>query len=158
MCAFIVFVFWLEDNNWWVSSGHGDGNNRKKKQCNWWCAACGGQYDWRACCTARTVRQSDQLAEALQKDGDSQVENIVTGRNGNSHVVILQTFTLDVCRAICNLLVWFRFPIMSGYNTTIPQVLGIVWRGANGATTMICVVSGKRTPVLVTLQETIQDV
>ena len=20
---------------------------RKKKQCNWWCAACGGQYDWK---------------------------------------------------------------------------------------------------------------
>ena len=28
--------------------GHGDGNNRKKKHCNWWCAACGGQYEWRA--------------------------------------------------------------------------------------------------------------
>ena len=27
---------------------HGDGNNRKKKQCIWWCAACGGQYEWRA--------------------------------------------------------------------------------------------------------------
>ena len=25
--------------------GHGDVN--KKKQCNWWCAACVGQYDWR---------------------------------------------------------------------------------------------------------------
>ena len=21
---------------------------RKKKHCNWWCAACGGQYEWRA--------------------------------------------------------------------------------------------------------------
>ena len=29
------------------SSGHGDVNNRKKK-CSWWCAACGGQFDWRA--------------------------------------------------------------------------------------------------------------
>ena len=29
-------------------TGHDDGNNRKKKQCSWWCAACGGQYDWRA--------------------------------------------------------------------------------------------------------------
>ena len=25
-----------------VSSGHGDGNMKKKRQCNWWCAACGG--------------------------------------------------------------------------------------------------------------------
>ena len=33
----------LEHYIW--SSGHGDGNHRKKKQCIWWCAACGGQYD-----------------------------------------------------------------------------------------------------------------
>ena len=32
----------LEDYIWCVSSGHG------KKQCNWWCAACGGQCDGRA--------------------------------------------------------------------------------------------------------------
>ena len=38
----------LEEYIWWVSSGHGDGNNREKKQCSWWCAACGSQYDWRA--------------------------------------------------------------------------------------------------------------
>ena len=31
-----------------MSSRHGDGNNRKKKHCSWWCAASGGQYDWRA--------------------------------------------------------------------------------------------------------------
>ena len=30
------------------STGHGDGKNRKKKHCNWWCAACGGHYEWRA--------------------------------------------------------------------------------------------------------------
>ena len=40
--------FPLEDYIWWVSTGHGDGNNRKKTNCNWWCAACGGQYEWRA--------------------------------------------------------------------------------------------------------------
>ena len=40
--------FPLDDNTWWVSTGHGDGNNRKKKHCNWWCAARGGQYEWRA--------------------------------------------------------------------------------------------------------------
>ena len=33
--------FTLEDYIWWVSSGHGDRSNRKKKHCNWWCAACG---------------------------------------------------------------------------------------------------------------------
>ena len=33
---------------WWVSSGHGDSNKKNKKQCNLWCAACGGQYDWKA--------------------------------------------------------------------------------------------------------------
>ena len=37
--------FPLEDYIWWVSTGHGDGNNRKKKHCNWWCAACGGKYE-----------------------------------------------------------------------------------------------------------------
>ena len=34
---------------WWVSSGHGHGSNRKKKHCNWWwCAACGGHFEWGA--------------------------------------------------------------------------------------------------------------
>ena len=36
----------LKDYTWWISSGHGDVNN-KKKQCNKWHAACGDQYDWR---------------------------------------------------------------------------------------------------------------
>ena len=31
---------------WWVSAKHGK-KQSKKKQCNWWCAACGGQNDWR---------------------------------------------------------------------------------------------------------------
>ena len=31
---------------WWVSTEHGD--NRKKKHCSWWCAVCGGKYEWRA--------------------------------------------------------------------------------------------------------------
>ena len=31
-----------------VSTGHGNDNKKKNKQCNWWCAACGGQYDGRA--------------------------------------------------------------------------------------------------------------
>ena len=38
--------FPLEDCVWWVSTGHGD--SRKKKHCSWWCAVCGGRYEWRA--------------------------------------------------------------------------------------------------------------
>ena len=37
----------LEDYIWWVSTGHGGSSNKRKKRCNWWCAACGGQYDRR---------------------------------------------------------------------------------------------------------------
>ena len=40
--------FLLEDYIWSVSRGHGDGNNGKKKHCSWWCAVCGGKYEWRA--------------------------------------------------------------------------------------------------------------
>ena len=38
--------FSLEDYIWWVSTGHGD--SRKKNHCSWWCAVCGGKYEWRA--------------------------------------------------------------------------------------------------------------
>ena len=37
----------LEDYIWCVSTGHGDSSKKKKRQCNWWCAACGCQYDRR---------------------------------------------------------------------------------------------------------------
>ena len=40
--------FPLDEYIWWASTGHGDGNNRKKKHCNWYCATCGGQYERRA--------------------------------------------------------------------------------------------------------------
>ena len=40
--------FPLADQIRWVPCGHGDGTNRKEKQCSWWCAAGGGQYEWRA--------------------------------------------------------------------------------------------------------------
>ena len=39
------WVFPLEDYVWWVSLGHRDKSKKKKKQCNWWCAACGVQND-----------------------------------------------------------------------------------------------------------------
>ena len=32
--------FPLKDYMWWVSAG--------KKHCSWWCAICGGKYEWRA--------------------------------------------------------------------------------------------------------------
>ena len=48
MSARIATVFLLEDYVWWVSTGHGDGSNRKKMHCSWWCAVCGGKYEWRA--------------------------------------------------------------------------------------------------------------
>ena len=79
-------------------SGHAE------KQCNWWCAACGGQHDSRApnrvlllhdtvdpreakvfrahAAAKRNVRQVDQPLKLLttqQKDGDSPVENTPYG-------------------------------------------------------------------------------
>ena len=56
--------FPFEDYIWWVSSGHGDGN-RKKEQCNSWCAACGGQYDWRA--PNRVLVMQDSVGFERQK-------------------------------------------------------------------------------------------
>ena len=40
--------FPLEDYIWWVSTGHGDGGNRKRRHCSWWCVVSGGKYEWRA--------------------------------------------------------------------------------------------------------------
>ena len=67
-------------------------------QCNWWCAACGGQYEWRAPNRildtqdsvdpreARVFRaHAANLVNALKlltnrrKDGDNPAEHIVTG-------------------------------------------------------------------------------
>ena len=74
--------FQLEDYIWCISSGHG------KKQCNWWCAACGGSTvgqprteSWPykqhgpprckslsgTCSAARSLRQLDHCAQALGK-------------------------------------------------------------------------------------------
>ena len=96
--------FPLEDHIWWVSSEYGDGKKKKKKQCNWWCAACGDQYDWRARIGVLVIQDGtdnrnaevfrahaapqgmcDSLGNALklvanqQKDGDSPVGMIVPG-------------------------------------------------------------------------------
>ena len=89
--------------------GHGDGTNRTKKQCSWWCAACGGQHEWRAptrilvvqigvdadrakVFTAHTAPMGlcDTLINALkllakqQKDGDNPRQSILTGLHERS--------------------------------------------------------------------------
>ena len=46
-----------EDYIWWIS-GHG------KKQCNWWCAACGGQYDLKAPNRVLVIEDSTDCREA----------------------------------------------------------------------------------------------
>ena len=102
-----LFPFW-DDYIW--SSGHGDGNNRKKKQSCWWCAACGGQYDWRLPNRKMVVQVGanaieanvfrahaapqglffDILINALKlqanqlKDGYSPIRSIVTGLHERS--------------------------------------------------------------------------
>ena len=77
-------------------------DTRRKKRCNWQCAACSGQHEWmapnrvlvihhgrltsksvqRARCTARNVRQFGQCAQLLsnqENDGDSPVTMSVQG-------------------------------------------------------------------------------
>ena len=75
----------------------------KKKHCNWWCAVCGGQYEWRAPnrilvvlstnaneakvfkAHAAPQRLCENLINALkllakiQTDGDSPIQSILTG-------------------------------------------------------------------------------
>ena len=88
--------FPLEDYTWWVSAG--------QKPCSWWCAACGGQYDWRAPNRILVIQDSTDHREAKvsrahsahqktrenstnalklltnqQKDGDSPVGTVVAG-------------------------------------------------------------------------------
>ena len=90
----------LEDYIWWVSTGHGDSNKKKKKRhCSWWCAVCGGKCEWRAPNRILVVQLGTNEDEALvfrehavlqglcenlinasqQRDGDSPIHNIVTG-------------------------------------------------------------------------------
>ena len=92
----------LDDYMWWVSTEHGDDNNRKMKYCNWWCAACGGQYEWRApnrivvvqigananeakVFKAHATPLCENLTNELkllanqQTDGDSPIQSIVPG-------------------------------------------------------------------------------
>ena len=90
--------FPLDDYILWVSTGHGDGNNSKKKHCNWWCAACGGQYEWRVpnMILVQTERKSStRLVSALkllanpQEDGGSPIQSIATGLHERSRKGIM---------------------------------------------------------------------
>ena len=54
----------LEDYSWWVSSGHVDGDNRKRKQCNWLCAAYVGLFYWRAPNSALVIQDTEDLRES----------------------------------------------------------------------------------------------
>ena len=59
--------FPAEDYIWWVTEEHGDsGKKMKKKQCSWWCAACGGQYNWR---TPNLKNGSDPSEAKVRREG-----------------------------------------------------------------------------------------
>ena len=87
--------FSLEDYIWWVSAGHGN------KQCNWWCAACGGQYNWKAPNRVLVKQDSTDRREAKvfqahaaahklftnwKKDGDRTVKVMVQGLQERSRL------------------------------------------------------------------------
>ena len=91
---------------WWVSTGHGDGNNRKNDHCNWCCAATmNGEhptgFKWCKSEPMQTERKSSKhtqhrldlchkLVSALkllankQKDGERPIQSIATGLHERS--------------------------------------------------------------------------
>ena len=99
-----------EDDIWWVSTGNGDGSNRKKKHCSGWCAVCGGKCEWTAPNTILVVQLGTNANEAkvfkahaaapqvscenqinalnllanFQKDGDSPIQSTATGLHERS--------------------------------------------------------------------------
>ena len=109
-CALTVIVTRLRT----TSGGHGDVNKKKKRQCNWWSAACGGQYDWRnpnriLVIQGGTDRREAQvfrahaaphgacenLVNALkflanqQQGGDGPVDSLVQGLEGRSRLKMM---------------------------------------------------------------------
>ena len=57
-CALIVTASPLEAYIWWVSAGYG------KKLSSWWCAASGGQYDWRLRTGSLVIQDSTDPRDA----------------------------------------------------------------------------------------------
>ena len=109
--------------------GAATSTKKNEKHCHWWCAACGGQYDWRAPNRVFVVQDStdpreakvirthsasqrtcDNLINALkllrnqQKDGGSPVENLVANLIGEESQGILdglrKFIAVDNCEAV----------------------------------------------------------
>ena len=103
-----------EDYIWWVATRHGDSCDKKKKSSSWWCAVCGGPYEWRAPNRILVVQTDadasqakvfkahaapqglcENLIDALkflakqQSDGDSPIQSIVTGLHERSRKRIM---------------------------------------------------------------------
>ena len=57
-----------------------------RRQCDWWCVACGGQYVWREANSVLTIQASDQLAGEGQLEGiqESSRRNAVAAFFGSS--------------------------------------------------------------------------
>ena len=53
-----------EDHIRWVSTEHGDSSKKGEKQCNWWCAACGGQNKWKDLNSVLVIQDSTDPNEA----------------------------------------------------------------------------------------------
>ena len=90
--------FPIEDYIWWVSTRHG------QKQCKMWCAACGGQYDWRKPnrvlvtqdCTdrseAKVFRAHAESCQSLHKSARGGIVEVLGGvKDGAKQVTVGQT-------------------------------------------------------------------
>ena len=52
------------EDNIWFSTKHGDSSNKGEQLCSWWCAACGGQYNWKDPKGVLVVQDSVNPSEA----------------------------------------------------------------------------------------------
>ena len=46
-CALLVIVTRMKTTSGGSHQGTATSTSQQKKQCNWWCSACGREYDWR---------------------------------------------------------------------------------------------------------------
>ena len=107
--------FPLEVYIWWVSTGNGDSNNKKKQHCSWCCANCGETYEWKAPNRLLVVQTGDSASKAKvfkahavpqgpceiltnalmllankQMDGYSPIQSIVAGPRERSRKGIME--------------------------------------------------------------------